>query len=383
MTDPAAVLPPLSLYVHFPWCLKKCPYCDFNSHAADHWPEEKYLEALSRDLQDELQYVHGRKLNSVFFGGGTPSLMSARVIDRMLSLAADNIGFVDDIEITLEANPGATDRQRFRDYRTAGVNRISIGAQSFNNQYLKRLGRIHEADEICYAVEAVQAANIDNFNIDLMFALPGQTVSEAQADLVAAISLSPSHLSWYQLTLEPNTVFYREQVVLPEEDAQFEIMQAGQELLAAKGYLQYETSAFAKDGRQCRHNRNYWEFGDYIGIGAGAHGKISSLYGGKIQVERWQKTRVPEHYMQSISPRCQQHVVHEDELPGEFMMNALRLTGGVPAHFFTERTGLSFDKIGKTRTKLVEQGLLQQNPDRLSPTRQGALHLNEVISRFL
>lgn len=383
MTDLAAVLPPLSLYIHFPWCLKKCPYCDFNSHASDSWPEEKYLAALKQDLQDELQSVQGRKITSVFIGGGTPSLMSAQAVDQILSLAARTIGFIDHVEVTLEANPGAVDRQRFRDYRAAGVNRISIGAQSFDHHQLQTLGRIHESSDIFHAVEAVHAAGIDNFNIDLMFALPGQNLAGALADLAAAIDLSPTHLSWYQLTLEPNTVFYREQVVLPEEDIQFEIMQAGHDVLATKGYLQYETSAFAQNGKQCQHNRNYWEFGDYIGIGAGAHGKISSWRDGRIQIERWQKTRTPEHYMQSISPRCQQRVVPEDELPGEFMMNALRLTEGVPAHFFSERTGLSFGKIRKICTRLVEQDLLQRNPDRLSPTRQGALHLNEVIGRFL
>lgn len=383
MAEQKPSLPPLSLYIHFPWCLKKCPYCDFNSHETKNWHEDLYVASLLRDLNDELAYAQGRKLGSIFFGGGTPSLMSAKAVDQILTAAANQIGFDNDIEITLEANPGAVDRQRFHDYQQAGVNRISIGAQSFNDRFLKQLGRIHESGDIVRAVDAIHAAHIENFNIDLMFALPGQSLEEAIADLDAAIRLLPTHLSWYQLTIEPNTVFYREQPVLPNDDIQLEMTETGHAILVGHGYSQYEISAFAQPGRQCRHNRNYWEFGDYIGIGAGAHGKITTQVDEGLRIERRQKIRIPESYMQSMSPCCQHQGVSREELAGEFAMNALRLTDGVQAVLFSERTGLAYSSIADTVRQLVKQGLLQDDAQRLAPTRRGALYLNEVVSRFL
>jgi putative oxygen-independent coproporphyrinogen III oxidase len=381
----AAGLPPLSLYIHFPWCIKKCPYCDFNSHTVrgGEFPEQDYLVALMRDLEQELSFVHGRKLESIFFGGGTPSLMSATAVEKIISCAEKNIGFIENIEITLEANPGTAEQQRFRDYRLAGVNRISLGAQSFNNHQLEKLGRIHCADETVRAVDMLHQAGIDNFNLDLMFALPGQSLPQALADLQQAIDLSPSHLSWYQLTLEPNTVFYREKPVLPDDDLQFEILQAGHQLLQQAGYIQYETSAFSKTGKQCKHNRNYWEFGDYLGIGAGAHGKVTLKNQHGMEIHRRQKTRVPEHYLQSMNPCSSDQAIEEKDLSCEFSMNALRLTAGVPRQLFAERTGLSWSLMEEKVQNLVRQDLLQSHPDRFATTRRGALMLNSVLERFL
>jgi len=381
----AAGLPPLSLYVHFPWCIKKCPYCDFNSHAArtGEFPERAYVVALKRDLEQELVFVQGRKLESIFFGGGTPSLMSGHMAEELICHAEKLIGFGENIEITLEANPGTAEQKRFKDYQQAGINRISLGAQSFDNGQLEKLGRIHRVDETLRAVDMLRQANIDNFNLDLMFALPGQTLAEAMKDLQQAIDLVPPHLSWYQLTLEPNTVFYREKPVLPDDDAQFEILQAGRELLQKSGYVQYETSAFSKAGKQCKHNRNYWEFGDYLGIGAGAHGKITSMKQGCLTICRRQKTRVPEHYLQSVNPCSNDQIIDERDLPCEFSMNALRLTTGVPRHFFTDRTGLPWSQMDMINNDLINQGLLQADPAQFATTPRGALMLNSVLERFL
>jgi putative oxygen-independent coproporphyrinogen III oxidase len=390
---------PLSLYIHFPWCVKKCPYCDFNSHplknnpAEPSFPEQNYINALLNDLAAELAFVQGRKIHSIFFGGGTPSLLSGASVDKILSTAEKLIGFETNIEITLEANPGTAEQARFRDYRSAGVNRISLGAQSFSNQQLKNLGRIHAAEETFSAVDKLRLAGFENFNLDLMFALPGQqessqTLDEAMDDLQQAINLSPPHLSWYQLTLEPNTVFYSERPALPDDDLQFDIMQAGHQLLAQHGYAQYETSAFSKKNRQCQHNRNYWEFGDYLGIGAGAHGKIT-IPGNNVTeknpyiVRRRQKTRMPEHYLQSINPCSADHVLAGKDLIGEFALNALRLIDGVPRHLFTERTGLPFSAIEKTTHQLIKEGLLVDDVTRFAPTPKGALFLNDVVARFI
>lgn len=385
MVDTIIPLPPLSLYIHFPWCIKKCPYCDFNSHATPHgeFPEQDYLTALKSDLQQELPFVQGRKLESIFFGGGTPSLMSAAVVEAILNHAEHHIGFSPGIEITLEANPGTAEQTRFKDYRQAGINRMSLGAQSFNNQQLEKLGRIHRADETLRAVDMLRQAGLDNFNLDVMFALPGQNLGEAMADLQQAMDLAPSHLSWYQLTLEPNTVFYREKPVLPDDDAQFEMLQAGHDGLRNQGYIQYETSAFSKAGQQCRHNRNYWEFGDYLGIGAGAHGKITCDGPEGRQIRRRQKTRVPEHYLQSIHPCSSDQVIASADLSCEFAMNALRLTEGVPRRFFTERTGLPWSQIDSITQQLVQQDLLQNNEDVFATTTRGALMLNSLLERFL
>jgi len=351
------------------------------------------MNALLNDLSAELAFVEGRKIHSIFFGGGTPSLMSGASVDKILSAVEKQIGFESNIEITLEANPGTAEQARFRDYRSAGVNRISLGAQSFSNQQLKNLGRIHAAEETLSAVDKLLHAGFENFNLDLMFALPGQnestqTLEEAMVDLQTAIDISPPHLSWYQLTLEPNTVFYSERPDLPDHDLQFDIMQAGHQLLTQHGYLQYETSAFSKKNRQCQHNRNYWEFGDYLGIGAGAHGKISifdhkATEEDKLTVRRRQKTRMPEHYLQSIHPCSGDHVLAENDLIGEFALNALRLTEGVSRNLFTARTGLSFSVIEKTVHQLIKEGLLVDDVTRFAPTPKGALFLNDVVARFI
>jgi putative oxygen-independent coproporphyrinogen III oxidase len=375
---------PLSLYVHFPWCIKKCPYCDFNSHTVKNtFPETAYVNALLRDLDAELPFVQGRRLHSIFFGGGTPSLMSGKAVETILAAAEKQIGFESKIEITLEANPGTAEQQRFKDYRSAGVNRISLGAQSFNNRQLQKLGRIHRSDETLRAVAMLHSTGFDNFNLDLMFALPEQTLGEALADLQQAITLSPAHLSWYQLTLEPNTVFYSERPPLPDDDLQFDMMQAGHQLLAQQGYVQYETSAFSKIDKQCRHNRNYWEFGDYLGLGAGAHGKVTLLERDKLIVRRRQKTRMPEQYLQSINPCSADHVLNPNDRVAEFALNALRLIAGVPRTLFGERTGLPLAVIDDVVKQLTEEGLLLDDPARLAPTQKGAWFLNDVVARFL
>jgi len=379
-------LPSLSLYVHFPWCVRKCPYCDFNSHATDDrsFPEQDYLAALLRDLEHEKHFASGRRLQTIFFGGGTPSLISGKTIAAILDTAEKQVGFANNIEITLEANPGASDQQRFHDYRAAGVNRISLGAQSFDDTQLQTLGRIHRTDETHRAVDALRAAGFDNFNLDLMFALPGQTVEDALDDLQQAIALAPTHLSWYQLTIEQNTAFHRERPArLPDNDLQFDIWQAGQQLLRARGYLQYETSAYSKAGFECRHNRHYWEFGDYLGIGAGAHGKITQHHNDHIATQRRRKTRMPEHYIASITPCCGDDLVAAEDLPVEFMMNALRLIDGVPRALFSERTGLPFSIIASVVGQLCAERLLVDDAERLAPTARGALFLDDVVTRFV
>lgn len=341
------------------------------------------MNALLQDLQAELPYIQGRKLQSIFFGGGTPSLMSAHGVGKLLSAAENLVGFEQAIEITLEANPGTAEQQRFRDYRLAGVNRLSLGAQSFDDRQLQKLGRIHTADGSRRAIDALRTAGFDNFNLDLMFALPGQTLDGALADLHAAMALQPTHLSWYQLTIEPNTVFHRERPILPDDDLQYEILQAGQQLLAAAGYRQYETSAYSQDGHICVHNRNYWEFGDYLGIGAGAHGKVSRYIAGTLQVRRRQKTRVPEHYLQAIDPCSSDQAIDEKELPVEFALNALRLIDGVPREYFMQRTGLPFAVIENRVQQLQMDGLVAADETRLAPTAKGALFLNNILERFL
>ncbi|MFZ2320426.1 MAG: radical SAM family heme chaperone HemW, partial [Pseudomonas sp.] len=288
-------LPPLALYIHIPWCVRKCPYCDFNSHAAGPTlPEQEYVDALLADLDADLGRVHGRQLSSIFFGGGTPSLFSAAALGRLLAGVEQRIGFAADIEITLEANPGTFEQAKFQAYRQLGINRLSIGVQSFQADKLKALGRIHDGDEAIRAADMARAAGFDNFNLDLMHGLPDQSIEDALSDLRIAIAQQPTHLSWYQLTMEPNTVFWSQPPTLPEDDTLWDIQEAGQQLLAEHGYLQYEVSAYARAGRQAQHNLNYWSFGDFIGIGAGAHGKLSSPSG---QIVRTWKTRLPKDYL--------------------------------------------------------------------------------------
>ncbi|WP_439133150.1 radical SAM family heme chaperone HemW [Pseudomaricurvus sp.] len=377
------VLPPLSLYLHIPWCVRKCPYCDFNSHkATGELPEAEYVAAVLDDLQQSLPLTQGRALQSIFLGGGTPSLFSPSAIDQMLSAAERHIGFADDIEITMEANPGTFEQEKFRGFRSAGINRLSIGIQSFSDLHLQQLGRIHGAREALSAVEMARTAGFDNLNLDLMHGLPQQTPVDAEQDLRTAIGLEPEHISWYQLTIEPNTEFYSRPPTLPVDDALADIQQAGEQLLGQHGYRQYEVSAYAQAGRQSRHNLNYWQFGDYLALGAGAHGKITQPEQGTIL--RMNKTRLPEHYLNPDKAfTAQQQTVADRDLPLEFMMNALRLVDGVDSTLFSERTGLSLQSLGEQLQDLGQRGLIQQDEQRLSTTALGQRYLNQVLAEFM
>lgn len=376
------VLPPLALYIHIPWCVRKCPYCDFNSHAAGpSLPEEEYVDALLADLDQDLGHVHGRELTSIFFGGGTPSLFSAKALARLLQGVQQRVPFASDIEITLEANPGTFEQAKFRDYRSLGINRLSIGVQSFQEAKLKALGRIHNGDEAIRAADMARAAGFDNFNLDLMHGLPEQSIEDALYDLRMAIAQGPTHLSWYQLTMEPNTVFWSQPPQLPEDDLLWDIQEAGQALLAAEGYAQYEVSAYARTGRQARHNLNYWSFGDFLGIGAGAHAKLSAP-GGRI-VRSW-KTRLPKDYLDPAKAfQAGERVLDAEELPFEFLMNALRLTEGAPAALFEQRTGLPLASLEQARREAEARQLLQSDPQRLVATAEGQLFLNDLLQHFL
>lgn len=388
-------LPPLSLYIHVPWCIRKCPYCDFNSHQANNdIPEADYVAALRFDLQQDQSLAQGRKLTSIFFGGGTPSMLSAQAIGQILKDAENIVGFEPDIEITLEANPGTFEQEKFSGFRAAGVNRLSIGIQSFNDQQLKLLGRVHGRAEALRAVGVARTAGFDNINLDLMHGLPEQSVDAAKADLQQAIALGPEHLSWYQLTIEQNTAFYSAPPVLPEEEILADIQDAGVELLAAAGYAQYEISAYARDKKCARHNLNYWEFGDYLGIGAGAHGKITFPAENKI-LRLW-KTRLPKHYLdsassQKISTNLGGHqnvfgggsdLLSSEALPLEFMMNVLRLNKGASRDYFAQRTGLPFAVIEQQWSGLIARGLVDGDVTRLATTPLGHRFLNQVLSTF-
>lgn len=404
-------LPPLSLYVHIPWCVSKCPYCDFNSHglvdqAVRHtgatggnhaaeviassgsleghepgFPETEYVEALVRDLSGDLAYVQGRKLHSIFFGGGTPSLFAPGSIGAILEAAEQFIGFGDDIEITLEANPGTVDSAHFRGYREVGINRLSVGIQSFNDAQLTRLGRIHTGEQARRAVLLAREAGFDNVNLDLMHGLPGQTLAEAETDLARALALQPAHLSWYQLTIEPNTTFFHRPPLLPRDQVLLDIQNYGHALLGEEGFEQYEISAYASGGRESRHNTNYWQFGDYLGIGAGAHGKITLLESSTIV--RTRKTRRPEGYLarQGSYLADTQRVEAEDVIL-EFMMNALRLNRGVPKHYFAERTGLDLAAISATWRELEARGLVEGLKDSLRATAKGHYFLDTILAKF-
>jgi len=375
-------LPPLAAYVHIPWCVRKCPYCDFNSHTSDSGlPEDDYIAALIADLDQDLPYAQGRELVSIFFGGGTPSLFSAASLERLLQAMQQRLRFAADIEITLEANPGTFEQAKFKDYRSAGINRLSIGIQSFNPQHLKALGRIHDDREALAAVDMARRAGFDNLNLDLMHGLPGQSLEQARADIDQAIALGPEHLSWYQLTLEPNTVFYSRPPVLPEEETLWDIQEAGQARLAEAGYAQYEISAYARDGRRARHNLNYWQYGDFLGIGAGAHGKLSHADG---RVERYWKTRQPRDYLNPDKAfRAGNKILKADELPFDFLMNALRLVEGVPTAWYPERTGQPVEAMAPLLDQAVQRGLLQPWQQQLRPTEQGRLFLNDLLEMFL
>ena len=376
-------LPPLALYVHIPWCVRKCPYCDFNSHAAQHLPQADYVAALARDLDSEMPFVQGRKLQSIFFGGGTPSLFDADAIGSIIDDARQKIGFVDNIEITLEANPGTVEQRKFAGFFQAGVNRISLGVQSFNPKHLQQLGRIHDRAQALAAIDAIRAAGFDNFNIDLMHGLPDQTVEQAVDDVRIALQFTPPHLSWYQLTIEPNTEFFRRPPPLPEDDTLASIQDAGEALLAAHGYRHYEISAFAQPGHEARHNLNYWEFGDYLGIGAGAHGKLTLSPGGDaaLRILRRSKTRLPAHYLaRTDNFVAEQQTIAAEELPLEFLMNALRLARGVDSALFEQRTGLPLAAIEKKLQSLRDRDLLEPEPTRLQLTTLGRRFMNTVLA---
>jgi oxygen-independent coproporphyrinogen-3 oxidase len=371
-------LPPLALYAHLPWCVRKCPYCDFNSHErGDALPEREYVDALVADLEAMLPALWGRRLRSIFIGGGTPSLFSPEAIDRLLAAIRARLAVEPDAEVTLEANPGTAEAGRFRGYREAGVNRLSLGIQSFSDAKLVALGRIHSAQEARRAIELAQAS-FENINLDLMYGLPGQTLEEARADLREGLRFGTPHLSAYQLTLEPNTVFYRKPPPLPQHDACADMQLAVEEMAAAAGFEHYETSAFARPGMRCRHNLNYWEFGDYLGIGAGAHGKISFA----DRVTRHERAKQPREYMASAGT-AQEKVIAPRELPFEFMLNALRLVEGVPAEMFEARTGLRATAILRKTQAARERGLLEEDARRIRPTRRGRLFLNDLLQTFL
>ena len=375
-------LPPLSLYVHIPWCIRKCPYCDFNSHAASAvLPELDYVAAVLADLDQDLVHVHGRRLESIFFGGGTPSLFSAAALQKLLAGIEQRIPFSPNIEITLEANPGTFEQEKFSAYRKLGINRLSIGIQSFQDSKLQALGRVHSGSEASRAVAMARQAGFHNFNLDLMHGLPDQSPEEALADLQTAIDLAPSHLSWYQLTMEPNTVFWSKPPKLPEDEVLWDIQEAGQALLAQHGYIQYEISAYARQQAQAKHNLNYWSFGDFIGIGAGAHGKVSDPQG---RIQRTWKTRQPNDYLNPDKAFLAGNtLLSAEDLPFEFCMNALRLSAGVPLQLFSERTGLSANVLQKQLKQARQRGLLSDDHERLVASTQGQLFLNDLLQMFL
>jgi putative oxygen-independent coproporphyrinogen III oxidase len=373
------VLPPLALYVHIPWCVRKCPYCDFNSHERPgELPERDYIQKLIADLEAMLPSVWGRRLTSVFIGGGTPSLFSPESIDELLAAVRARLPLEPGAEITLEANPGTVEAGRFRGFREAGVSRISVGVQSFDDAMLSALGRIHSADEARRAVETA-LESFDNVNIDLMYGLPAQSLAGAVADMREALACGVPHVSAYQLTVEPNTVFYRKPPRLPEHDVCADMQLAVEAALGEAGYEHYETSAFAKPGRRCRHNLNYWEFGDYLGIGAGAHGKLSF----PDRVTRHERIKQPREYLSTTSTLVAERTVTPEELPFEFMLNALRLVEGFPLALFRERTGLALQGIERKLAEAEEKGWIERDWQRLRPTARGRLFLNELLAHFL
>lgn len=376
---------PLTLYVHIPWCVRKCPYCDFNSHEArEPLLERAYIDALLADLEQDLPRIWGRRMESVFIGGGTPSLLSAEALDRLLSGLRARLPLRPDMEITLEANPGAVEQGRFAEFRSAGVNRLSIGVQSFNDDHLQKLGRIHDRRAAFVAAEAAHAAGLDNFNLDLMFGLPGQTVAQALADAANAVALQPAHISYYQLTIEPNTLFHQSPPTLPDEETLDAIQERVQAELVRQGYARYEVSAYAREGRRCRHNLNYWEFGDYLGIGAGAHGKLTDPANGRIH--RLWKLKHPQDYLaRAGTPQGLggDAPIQEADLPVEFLMNALRLVEGVPAALFEERTGQPLAALEPILSQVREHGLMATDPKRLQPTAAGLRFLNNLLQEFM
>ncbi|MBE8215468.1 MAG: radical SAM family heme chaperone HemW [Endozoicomonadaceae bacterium] len=375
---------PLSLYIHIPWCVKKCPYCDFNSHRQ---PENfdalevVYIDKLIEDFIQDLPFAANRTLHSIFIGGGTPSLFSPKSFERLLSTLSKHIHFNADLEITLEANPGAIEHQKFLDFRIAGINRLSIGVQSFQNSHLKKLGRIHTQEEARLAITFAKSAEFKEINLDLMYGLPNQTVCEVLRDLTAAMDYSPSHISWYQLTLEPNTVFYKRPPILPYDDLIADMQQQGSYLLTQSHFQQYEISAWSQPGYESQHNLNYWQFGDYIGIGAGAHGKYT-IADSRI-MRRW-KVRMPNAYINSdMSTIAQEKQLLIEELPLEFFMNTLRLKQGVPTASFQQYTNLPLSKITSQLDRMVQKGWMHPYQDCLQPTSFGQLFLNDILEEWM
>ncbi|MCK4102548.1 radical SAM family heme chaperone HemW [Acinetobacter radioresistens] len=380
--DPSCI--PLSLYIHMPWCVRKCPYCDFNSHAVPDGKlslelEQEYLQALVEDFKTQLHFAQGRKLHSIFIGGGTPSLISASGYQWLFQQLNGLLPFEEQCEITLEANPGTVEHDPFAGYLAAGINRLSIGVQTFNEQHLKQLGRIHSAENAINAIHQAQEAGFKRINIDLMHGLPQQTLEQALTDLRMAVENGATHISWYQLTIEPNTVFFRTQPVLPVENVLEHIQEQGEAYLKAHGFIQYEISAWRKE-EPSAHNMNYWQFGDYLAIGAGAHAKVSLQDG----VYRFQKTRLPKDYLAKIpAEHLQFKKIEPEDMPFEFMMNALRLNEGVPARFYKERTGYELEKIQAKLDSLRQRHLFSENTEQLACTAHGHLFLNSVLEEFL
>jgi oxygen-independent coproporphyrinogen-3 oxidase len=400
--DPAPTLelPPLSLYIHVPWCVRKCPYCDFNSHEQKGpLPEDDYVDALLDDFRHDLRYVQKRAISTIFIGGGTPSLLSANAYDRLFNGLQAMTAFASDIEITLEANPGSAEREKFADYHSAGINRLSLGIQSFDPQQLQQLGRIHDEHDAVRAIEFAHKAGFARLNLDIMYGLQAQTLASAMSDLQQAIDAAPEHISWYQLTIEPNTVFFKHPPPLPPEDTLMDIQDSGLALLADNGFARYEVSAFAKAGGQARHNVNYWQFGDYLGIGAGAHAKITQR--SRQRIIRMHKRKQPGHYLQAAAVVKKQAKtnaanllnrypyladaapVESDQLPLEFLLNALRLRDGFTCEQFEQRTGLAFSLIGKQVESLRQQQLLRVDGNQISTTDHGYQFLNTVLEAFV
>ena len=393
--SPRPAQPSLALYVHMPWCVRKCPYCDFNSHQLKSAaPDASYIDALIRDFDLELPRILGRRIDTVFFGGGTPSLFQPEDFSRLLGALRNRIAFAHDAEVTMEANPGTIERGRFEGYRDAGINRVSLGAQSFAPRALEALGRIHSAEDTHRAVAELRAAKLDNFNLDLMYALPRQTPEEALDDVRIACALGPSHISYYQLTLEPGTVFHARPPQLPDEDVAWAVQNAGQKLLADAGYAQYEVSAYARDGARCRHNLNYWLFGDYVGIGAGAHGKLSLALPQRIL--RTARPKQPREYQDQVRRAAsapasaapgakigESSFIDPKDLPFEFMLNALRLNEGFTVREYRQRTGLGIDSAADKLAAGEARGLLERRADGWRPTELGRRFLNDLQASFL
>ncbi|NNH38024.1 radical SAM family heme chaperone HemW [Acinetobacter terrae] len=384
MADLNPALVPLSLYIHMPWCVRKCPYCDFNSHAVPDGKlsldlEQEYLQALVEDFKTQIDFAQGRQIHSVFIGGGTPSLISAKGYVWLFEQLKSIIPFEDGCEITLEANPGTVEHDPFAGYLEAGINRLSIGVQSFNTDHLKKLGRIHSNDDAINAIHLARDAGFERINVDLMHGLPEQTLEQALLDLKLAVENGATHVSWYQLTIEPNTVFFRTQPVLPVEDVLEDIQEQGEAYLKAQGFVNYEVSAWRKE-KPSAHNLNYWQFGDYLAIGAGAHGKVTQPDG----VYRFQKTRLPKDYLAKVpAEHLQFKKIEDEDMPFEFMMNALRLNNGVEAKLYHERTGLDLTDLDELLNSLRARKLMVEDQNRLSCTEQGHVFLNSVLEEFL